>query len=157
MPQIGPGKGNNSTGYSDGREDFGREAVTGDATDRFKFRTPTLRNVALTFPYGHAGAYNSLEAVVKHHLDPINSLYQYDASQLVLPSRADLDAQDLVVMNDTWRVTEIAKHNELDPIELKDKDVEALISFLHSLTDLSSLDLRFNTPKYVPSGLSLVE
>ena len=40
--------------------------------DRFKFRTPTLRNVALTAPYGHSGSYDTLEAVehetvVIHH------------------------------------------------------------------------------------------
>ena len=55
MPQIGPGKGD---GF-DGHEDFGRERVTGDARDRHKFRTPTLRNVALTAPWGHAGAYDT--------------------------------------------------------------------------------------------------
>jgi len=44
MPQIGPGKGDGPSG----RDDFGRERVTGLAEDRFKFRTPSLRNVALT-------------------------------------------------------------------------------------------------------------
>ena len=29
LPQIGPGKGDNQPGYSDGRDDFGRERVTG--------------------------------------------------------------------------------------------------------------------------------
>ncbi|MCP4202769.1 MAG: cytochrome-c peroxidase, partial [bacterium] len=36
MPQIGPGKGD---GF-DGREDFGRERVTGRAGQRYMFRTP---------------------------------------------------------------------------------------------------------------------
>ncbi|MEH6610781.1 MAG: cytochrome c peroxidase [Halioglobus sp.] len=61
MPQIGPGKGDGT----DGREDFGRERVTGSVAERYRFRTPTLRNIALTAPYGHAGAYNSLAAVVR--------------------------------------------------------------------------------------------
>ena len=56
MPQIGPGKGHNSEDYDDGREGFGREVVTGNVNDRFRFRTPTLRIVALTAPYGHAGS-----------------------------------------------------------------------------------------------------
>ena len=157
MPQVGPGKGHNSNGYFDGREDFGREAVTGDPADRFKFRTPSLRNVALTYPYGHAGAYNSLEAVVHHHLDPVNSLNHYDASQIALPSRSDLDALDLLVMNDPTRVQEIANRNELASTNLNDYEFKALMSFLHALTDLSSIDLRNDTPKRVPSGLSLAE
>ena len=31
---------------------------------------PSLRNVALTAPYGHNGAYPTLEGIVRHHLDP---------------------------------------------------------------------------------------
>ena len=54
MPQIGPGKGDGPTG----REDFGRERVTLNPADRFKFRVPTLRNVELTAPYGHSGAFD---------------------------------------------------------------------------------------------------
>jgi cytochrome c peroxidase len=87
MPQIGPGKGHNSEGYSDGREDFGREAVTGDVNDRFRFRTPGLRNVALTAPYGHDGAFDTLEAVVRHHLNPVESLLDYDTSQVLRANR----------------------------------------------------------------------
>ena len=46
MPQIGPGK---DDGF-DGREDFGRQQVTGEPLDRYRFRTPSLRNVTLTGP-----------------------------------------------------------------------------------------------------------
>ncbi|HBC55680.1 MAG TPA: hypothetical protein DCZ03_00815 [Gammaproteobacteria bacterium] len=70
MPQIGPGRGNGL----DGHDDFGREQVTGDPADRYKFRTPSLRNVALNAPYGHAGAFDSLRAVVEHHIDTLNSI-----------------------------------------------------------------------------------
>ena len=157
MPQVGPGKGHNSEGYVDGREDFGREAVTGNSADRFKFRTPTLRNVALTAPYGHAGAYDTLEAVVRHHLAPLESLFNYDASQLTMPSRADLDADDLVVMNDDWRVMQIAQRNELPNINLTEEELAALMSFLHTLTDTSLLDQRHTVPTAVPSGLPLAE
>ena len=73
MPQLGPGKGDGAAAY----EDFGRERVTGSPTDRYRFRVPGLRNVALTAPYGHTGAFDTLEAVVRHHLDPVSSLYKY--------------------------------------------------------------------------------
>ena len=157
MPQIGPGKGNNSFGATPGLEDFGRENVTGDIADRFRFRTPTLRNVTLTAPYGHAGAYNTLEAVVRHHLDPVNSLYQYDRSQAVLPSRPDLDAMDFSVMDDPARVDAIAATNELQPAQLADKQIADLIAFLQALTDPEAVDLRNEVPASVPSGLPLAE
>lgn len=44
--------------------DLGRYRVTGDPDDRWSFRTPSLRNVALTAPYMHDGSLATLEAVV---------------------------------------------------------------------------------------------
>ena len=44
--------------------DLGRFDATGQIEDRWKFRTPTLRNVALTAPYMHDGALPTLRAVV---------------------------------------------------------------------------------------------
>ena len=68
FPQLGPGKGNNSgAGDSD---DFGRENISGEAQDRYHFRTPTLLNIATSAPYGHAGAYQTLEEVVRHYVNP---------------------------------------------------------------------------------------
>lgn len=157
MPQIGPGKGDNQDGYSDGQDDFGRERVTGNSADRYKFRTPTLRMVAQTAPWGHDGAYDSLEAVLRHHLDPAGSLANYDTSQIVVPSRADLDAKDLVVQNDAARRAAIADASELGVTNLSDNQVESLLAFLHTLTDNACIDLRRNVPKSVPSGLTLAE
>lgn len=153
MPQIGPGKGDGI----DGHEDFGRERVTGNVNDRYKFRTPTLRNVDLTGPWRHDGPYNKLEAVVKHHLDPINSLLNYYSSQAMLPSRADLDAFDFIVQNDSARVQAIAAANELPITTLSTLEIKYLIDFLHALTDPDTLDLRSDTPKRVLSGASLAE
>lgn len=44
--------------------DVGRYAVTHDPADKGRFRTPTLRNVALTAPYMHDGAFRTLGEVV---------------------------------------------------------------------------------------------
>jgi cytochrome c peroxidase len=44
--------------------DLGRYEVTQRAEDRWKFRTPSLRNVALTRPYMHNGSLSTLEDVV---------------------------------------------------------------------------------------------
>ena len=47
--------------------DLGRFAVTLDAADKWRFRTPTLRNVALTAPYMHDGSLRTLEDVVRFY------------------------------------------------------------------------------------------
>ena len=154
MPQVGPGKGDGLGG----NDDYGRERVSGDAADRYRFRTPTLRNVALTGPWGHAGVYNSLRAVVEHHLDPVAGLQSYDPSQLALPSAgAALDGIDLLIHEDEASQNAIAQANELQPVSLRAKQVDDLMAFLHALTDTSSLDRRAHVPFQVPSGLPLAD
>jgi cytochrome c peroxidase len=53
--------------------DLGREEVTKDESDKFKFKVPMLRNIALTSPYFHDGKVASLEEAVRkmawHQLD----------------------------------------------------------------------------------------
>jgi cytochrome c peroxidase len=44
--------------------DLGRYEITGDPADRWKYRTPSLRNVALTAPYMHDGTLTGLRDVV---------------------------------------------------------------------------------------------
>lgn len=47
--------------------DRGREEVTHDPRDRRAYRTPSLRNVALTAPYMHDGSLATLDAVLDHY------------------------------------------------------------------------------------------
>jgi len=156
-PQIGPGKGDNLPGYTDGHDDFGRERVTGDAADRFKFRTPSLRQVALTGPWGHDGAYNDLEAMVRHHLNPIEALNNYDMGQAVMPSREDLDMIDFVVQTDMSRRQAIINAIEIEPVNLTDEEISDLMTFLYALTDVNCIDLRKDAVNRVPSGLSVAD
>ena len=58
---------NTGAGEGLGREDVGRMAATGRAEDRGKFKTPTLRNVALTAPYMHDGSLATLMEVVEFY------------------------------------------------------------------------------------------
>ena len=154
MPQIGGGRGSGPNGF----EDYGREQVTGMPGDILRFRTPSLRNVALTAPYGHSGAYDSLKAVVEHHLDPVASLYAYNSRrQAVLPTHPYLDDQNYRAMDDPAIVDFIAAYNELAPFSFTEEEVDLIIGFLHALTDMSSVDLRSdqNVVDGVPSGLPL--
>jgi cytochrome c peroxidase len=48
-------------------KDVGRYEITLDPKDRWAYRTPSLRNVALTAPYMHDGSLPSLEAVVEFY------------------------------------------------------------------------------------------
>jgi cytochrome c peroxidase len=155
IPQVGPGFGDGPSGH----EDFGREGFTEDPADRYRFRTPPLRNVALTGPWGHDGAFNSLEAVVKHHLDPHESLARYDPSQIVTPPRPDLDELDLIASRDPVITAAIADTIEIEPPRrrLTQRDVANLLDFLQALTDPSAGDLRKVIPTRVPSGLPLAE
>lgn len=151
IPQIGPGKGDGLNGH----DDFGREQVTGNAADRYRFRTPTLRNVAITGPWGHDGTYNTLEGILRHHMDALNSLHHYDNQQAVLPSRADLDAVDFQIHNDAASRNALADSIEINTIQITDEELAYLKDFLQTLTDPGSLDLRATVPSTVPSGLPI--
>jgi cytochrome c peroxidase len=56
-----------STGLDFEYADIGREDVTSRQSDNGKFRTPTLRNIALTSPYMHDGRFTTLEQVLAHY------------------------------------------------------------------------------------------
>lgn len=89
-------------------EDVGRMLVTGAEADRGKFKTPTLRNIALTAPYMHDGRFSTLEDVVEHYSSGVK--------------RGDtLDPN-------------LAKH-PAEGIRLSAEDKRALVAFLKTLTD----------------------
>ncbi|GAA5481529.1 MbnP family protein [Haloferula sargassicola] len=79
--------------------DRGRAEVTGNDADLGKFKTPSLRNVALTAPYMHDGRFATLEEVIEHYdsgvrrsatLDP--NLSKHDGLGLSAQDKADLTA-----------------------------------------------------------------
>jgi len=183
MPQIGPGKadGNDAsyaaaTGINAVLEDFGRGRVTFREADNFKFRTPSLRNVTSTGPWGHAGAYGDLEAVVRHHLNPTDALATYDPVVANLPPLGQVvevtasgsrlsqswlseNRRDGYAKRDTWvqRNPElrqrIANANELKGVPLTDREVGQVLAFLDALTDPTTDRLNGLVPEQVPSGL----
>lgn len=75
--------------------DFGRELVTGNTSDRAKFKIPTLRNIALTAPYMHDGRFSTLEEVVEHYNNNIENSSTVDpAIQGTNQTGLMLDAQE---------------------------------------------------------------
>jgi cytochrome c peroxidase len=88
--------------------DPGRAKITGRESDRGKFSTPSLRNVALTAPYMHDGRFKTLEETVEHYATG-------------LQRSATLDPN-------------LAKHPD-GGVPLSEADKRALVAFLRTLTD----------------------
>lgn len=145
MPQIGPGK---SARFEDHFRDDGRMRVTGNIDDEFKFKTPSLRNVTLTAPYGHSGAYSELEDVIRHHLDPVSAIHNYSIELSTLPNFPNVDDQKLLL--DQNYINLLADKNEIEPSKLTNSEISHLIRFLESLEDNAK---RLGVPERVPSGL----
>src|SRR5206468_5319250 len=74
VPQLVPRVTNKQFDGPGANEDFGREDFTGNASDRYAFRTPSLRNVALNAAFMHDGAFTSLTEAIRHHLNVRASL-----------------------------------------------------------------------------------
>jgi cytochrome c peroxidase len=78
------------------QKDPGRQEVTKLPGDRAKFKVPSLRNVAPTFPYMHDGRFNTLEEVVDFYNSnvrqspTVDPLMQYNLQ----PGGLGLNAQD---------------------------------------------------------------
>ncbi len=95
-----------------------------DMTERGKFRTPGLRNVAVTGPYMHNGVFAELDTVVRFY----NSYNSKSAASRINPETRQ-----------PWGDPEVAQNLSLDELEsgpaLDTKRIDALVAFLKTLTD----------------------
>lgn len=87
--------------------DVGRFALTKDSADLGRFKVPGLRNVAVTAPYMHHGAFRTLREVIDYYDNP-----------------------DRFVSNSIGRDTLLAR-----PLGLTEAEKNDLEAFLHALTD----------------------
>ena len=149
QPQLGPGKAARFQNHS---RDEGRFRVTGLDADKYAFRTPSLRNVALTGPWGHAGAFSNLKSFVSAHADPRAALIDYDKSGVIL---TDFNTVDWAIMDNPAEVQAIADAVRIKPVTVSSDDVLALVAFLENLTDTAAQNGRLGIPKSVPSGLKV--
>ena len=141
VPQIGPGVGKQLP------LDLGRAEFENGPS--FFFRVAPLRNVELTAPYMHNGAFATLENVVEHYNDVTTSLRTYDSSQLDPAVRALYHA-DQTTVNTILSSIDPRMRQRLN---LTDEEKRELVAFLKSLTDPSARDLSGVAPARVPSGL----
>ncbi len=168
VPQLGPGRRSppEPTG-----EDRGRALVTGDppvptATamaqvgptgDNYKIRTPSLRNVALTAPYFHDGAFRTLREVVVHYDDIAASLNGYEANfgSRIDPAFGALDTDPVRI---AARLLASKNESLLPPtLGLTDREVDDVVAFMESLTDPGAATLDRVQPATVPSGLPVLD
>ncbi|MEL7114320.1 MAG: cytochrome c peroxidase, partial [Pseudomonadota bacterium] len=150
LPQFGPGR---TTRFDPLPRDVGRMALTHDLSDAYRFKTPFLRNVALTAPYGHNGAMPTLEAMVRHHFDPVASHEAWTAEMAALRPAGWLAEKDFAILDEA---TETARHLQMIDIALPaatDEDIAYLVAFLHALTGDTAEARPLGVPERVPSGL----
>jgi cytochrome c peroxidase len=150
QPQLGPGKAER---FESHQRDVGRMRVTGRTEDAYAFRTPGLRNVTKSGPWGHAGAFSDLGAFVRHHVDPIAGLDGY-RPQAVLPDLV-VGKSDWAILDDPATRREIAAAITGEPRAIGEAEIADLLAFLDSLSDENSLKGRLGIPESVPSGLPI--
>ncbi|NNF91498.1 MAG: methylamine utilization protein MauG [Boseongicola sp.] len=150
LPAFGPGK---TRRFDPMPRDVGRMAESDLLEDAYRFRTPMLRNVALTAPYGHNGAYPTLEGIVRHHLDPLTALDAWTSDLARLPPADWLARADFIVRADTRERERHRRAVDIEPVALSDGEVADLVSFLESLTGESAGQRPLGRPASVPSGL----
>jgi cytochrome c peroxidase len=115
--------------------DLGLMKISGDGYRRFSFKTPTLRNAALTAPYMHNGVYTTLEQVVNFYDKAAGNQFSKDI-------REDMTGLPFLTVL---------------PIKLNLTDIEKkdLVAFIKTLTDTSASSKRparlprFNPPDAV--------
>ncbi|MEJ6402120.1 cytochrome-c peroxidase [Yoonia sp. 2307UL14-13] len=150
LPAFGPGR---TRRFDPIPRDVGRMGETDLLADAYKFRTPSLRNVALTGPYGHNGAYPTLEAMIRHHAHPILTRAGWNLSDAGLPDVPWLAAIDAAIHADAAEMKRQNAAIRMRPINLSDDDITDLVAFLNALTGESALDRPLGRPESVPSGL----
>ena len=107
--------------------DNGKGEITGLASDNAKFKVPTLRNIALTAPYMHDGRFQTLEEVIDHYSDDVQQ-------------HPNLHFRLSIV--DDGPPGGIPTKLGLTP-----EEKEALVAFLHTLTDESiTTDEKYSDP-----------
>jgi cytochrome c peroxidase len=108
--------------------DKGKGGVTRLASDNALFKVPSLRNIAKTAPYMHDGRFSTLMEVVEHYSDHV------------------MDHENLNFRLRTLDDGEPGR-GEVLRLGLNQEEKEAVVAFLHTLTDEEVLtDVKYSDP-----------
>ncbi|HKH62438.1 MAG TPA: cytochrome c peroxidase [Flavitalea sp.] len=106
--------------------DVGLFKLDGNVFVKFSFKTPTIRNSALTAPYMHNGVYKTLEQVIDFYDHGGGNKFRNDF-------KADMTERLFLTLIPT-------------ELKLADSEKKDLVSFIHALNDTSAA----RTPKRLP-------
>ncbi|RKF14304.1 methylamine utilization protein MauG [Alginatibacterium sediminis] len=153
LPLWGPGR---TRRFNNSVRDMGRINKTDAVADRYKFRTPSLRNLENSAPYGHNGAYDQLSDIVRHHLKPQLWLDQYTYQDLSLPQAHPLQDADLLASLDNKEQQLLRASISIEPVQLSEDQLTQILAFLSALNDPNAQQGRLGIPQSVPSGLAIL-
>ena len=149
LPAFGPGR---TRRFDPIPRDVGRMGKSDLQADAYRFRTPMLRNVALTAPYGHNGAYPTLEGIIRHHVETVP---QWSHDMLKLPKAPWIEHVDFAIQDNPRETIRLMRHRDTSPVDLSTSELDQLVAFLGSLTGTTIDTTPFGIPPSVPSGLPL--
>jgi len=117
-----------------GEKDPGLGGVSGRKNEMGQFRSPTLRNIALTPPYLHNGSIKTLKEVMEFY------------------NKRDVEPE-------RWGKTdfpETVNHDDMGDLKLTDQEVDDLVALMHTFTDKNLLEMKEGdelpkAPEGVPS------
>jgi cytochrome c peroxidase len=154
VAHSGPGRVPTTRGGTG--DDVGLMEHTGQGADKYRFRTPSLRNVELTGPWFRNGTAMSLRETVEFFWlggrMPAEDIPGTDAERLI-DSRLQVDPDGLLDPR-------MVAMNDPDSEDfLSDQDIDDIVEFMKALTD-KTIDSPFidpTVPATVPSGIPPVE
>ena len=147
IPQIAPSSGNVTFDGPGANEDFGLEQVTGNAADRYAFRTSPLRNVSLQPAFMHNGAFVRLEDAIRYHLNAVGQAGSFNTVQLPPDLRGPTGPLQPVLE----RLDPMLRQ----PVALSEAEFQSLVEFVRNgLLDPDARPdrLRRLIPEKLPSG-----
>ena len=152
LPAFGPGR---TRAFDPIARDVGRMGESDRLEDAYRFRVPMLRNVALTAPYGHNGAYPTLRQIISHHVDPQGARSVWTPDQANLPTAHWLAPTDFIIAEDRLETLRQTQRIDIKLPVLSESEITDLIAFLNSLTGEQARAGKFEIPDKVPSGLPI--
>lgn len=152
IPQVVPWQTNVDFDGPGANEDFGLEQVTGNAADRYAFRTSPLRNVVLQPAFMHNGAFTRLDDAIRYHLDAISGAASFTTAHLPPDLQGPLGPMRPVLDRLDPRLSV--------PARLSEEEFAALVDFVaNGLLDAGARPerLRHLIPNKLPSGRTPME
>jgi cytochrome c peroxidase len=132
FPQIGRGF------MRPEKDDVGRWNSTRREEDKYAFRVPSLLNVEVTAPYGHAGTFDGLADAIRYHANPREAMERFDFSLSHLAQLAGKISYPYAeghTRTTMEAVSFTSAELSLPGRDLTRQEVEDVAAFLRALTD----------------------